>query len=160
MKKAGKTLSMDDRARRERTVLEQMIAAYPLAGWELRSSPGVMPAIWCAASPPAGDAVSFLVRADGHVRLALVQGAELREGQAWHPVEALDIAAYGQRRDAWQDAQRYAQLAWEDERRLGLASECVISPAAALAIWRKGWICARAWGAIRQDTCQMPHPHA
>lgn len=147
------TISKEARQAREHEVLGQMEAWFPLARWELRSAPGVVPAIWCAARPPAGDAVSWMVGADGSVRCVVVQGAELREGQGWHPVDALDTAAYGLRREPWAQAAYYAQLAWEEDERLGM-QWCVGSPRAALAIWRRGWMCrARRAGGESAD-CQ------
>ena len=137
---------------RELEVLGQMQAWFPLARWEQRSAPGVVPAIWCAARPPAGDAVSWMVRADGSVRCVVVQGDELREGEARHPADALDTAAYGLRREPWAQAAYYARLAWEEDERLGM-QWCVGSPRAAIAIWLKGWTC-RARRGTMDASCQ------
>lgn len=147
------TISREAWQAREQEVLAQMEAWYPLARWELRSAPGAVPGIWCATRPPAGDAVSWMVRADGSVLCVVVQDAKLREGEARHPADALDTAAYGLRREPWAQAAYHARLAWEEDERLGM-QWCVGSPSAALTIWRKGWMCrARCAGGESAD-CQ------
>lgn len=65
---------------------------YPDAAWQLRSAPGVTPEIWCAASPPAGDATSYMVRADGQIEIAVVYGDRIGTGTSMSASEAMELA--------------------------------------------------------------------